>query len=1569
MKKISFIILLSFLLNNIPPALAEISVIGSDYDIAPVYYAKQNYNGKKTIDVYLIEDLHANLSAQKSITEIIESVDKNNNIKEILIEGASETIKPSILSGKIQNKNKFLDLLFESSRINGVEYYALKNNKEYKLSGLENKALYNENINKLKLIIDSQEEVNKILSDMGKDLSRIQRSLYSVKNKENLKMLQKHESSDISTLKYFAFLINKIKHIKADKPLYIEEDITALNGYIDTQKGISSINYKKLNEEINSFLIAAKKDFPYKVYKELTDTFNKYDDKLIFCSVISNIINENNLQGYKEIKKVSDIYSMKSATDYKTLLKAQKRIEKFIFLSYALGQKEKQLLVLSDMFDKYKNYYGGFITEYEYEFTKGFGVDAFEENWRKIVNKQSIFVDDKLAYLYKSYYDNNISRNDVFMKNIRKALNRVSGDGAIAVLCGGFHSNALEILFKENGISYSIITPDVKQHSAEDRKIYEELISESGGVSRASIPPEPFIDKENSLQAVDILNVVYTNELNEQKALESVKNTAKELGYINSEPFADSFKTPYISFENADGQSIVFNISNKKAVNFADLNLNKTNRIVAEKLRLKRIKKIIENLKVNPYFQHEYYQNSLSSLIDNINSNKPVGHMAYDMFKMILFMVQSSTYISPTKFDSVRGPYQNARSSYERSYIDYTMEEAFIGTKLDYLLIGGNSNFHYYNISLFKNKTGMYASLLFKSDTTGSRIKVFSDASYDIFSKVYGIDAAEDYNNADIIIKSASPSQMDIAAELELYRDSAAQVIFINVTSGNIGTFGNKFKEFLSSYDKQVFIVLGLDNINDIFDNINELLPDAPCIVVSNKLIVKSSKGFFIDQRYGFKISYFVKNAITMLFNMFDNIITDAAFKITDLKPNKAHISGDIIQNINNLIRSFEDIVNNIDDKNKLIKEMLNNDILPYLRDMLVKMHKETLSTTEFLSFQEDYRILANFKNIIIADLFFDDVDYDTRLKNTERQYLDLGILDTAGLDAKALIFPSATSASNTFLMYIAGLQKTVNIYVPQKAYYEFSVISKFNNVVNKNGFEKTITIFSDRPGLLNHGAVNAVFFEPIENRPDMGMEDIRGFFRENINNKRFKEDVYIFVDNTLSPFMSIEDFTEGAKLDENVRVVFYCSLHKLHQSGLDLASSGGVILLSENADKNLRFYNDISFLRKNLGYMPDKYAITAVKSVLSDSNMPALIKTKLSNTAKLVTGITNILENFGIHSGEIISSPANIRHPNYQMFANETLLNPLFGAPFFFIKGNKYHAGSMENDLKTLLKSAGVYSFIRNSFGFNDLSMIRYEDSVRVSVGLHDELTLYCIQNAFAVYAELLHIASAERMYNSDYNIIKRLTSLVVNNDVINLDIICNILVENVNNSEKALAGYGLSEKERAYYRALFAVSYAMLYTQDNVSFGGVTNLSLEKIKDSKKALFHKILKDILKNNETDTLEMFLSVIKKFKEKSTVKKFVTNEIGYVLISFLMFAEVNGNEDILNLISEFLEKDSMRFTDAVKKYTAVWVENENTESGNAACELVSLTEPGVQPDITANTVFENKQISDILKAS
>ncbi|MCL2390411.1 MAG: hypothetical protein FWC88_03185, partial [Endomicrobia bacterium] len=186
MKKISFIILLSFLLNNIPPALAEISVIGSDYDIAPVYYAKQNYNGKKTIDVYLIEDLHANLSAQKSITEIIESVDKNNNIKEILIEGASETIKPSILSGKIQNKNKFLDLLFESSRINGVEYYALKNNKEYKLSGLENKALYNENINKLKLIIDSQEEVNKILSDMGKDLSRIQRSLYSVKNKENL---------------------------------------------------------------------------------------------------------------------------------------------------------------------------------------------------------------------------------------------------------------------------------------------------------------------------------------------------------------------------------------------------------------------------------------------------------------------------------------------------------------------------------------------------------------------------------------------------------------------------------------------------------------------------------------------------------------------------------------------------------------------------------------------------------------------------------------------------------------------------------------------------------------------------------------------------------------------------------------------------------------------------------------------------------------------------------------------------------------------------------------------------------------------------------------------------------------------------------------------------------------------------------------------------------------------------------------------------------------------------------------------------------------------------------------
>ncbi|MDR1696425.1 MAG: hypothetical protein LBR69_07370 [Endomicrobium sp.] len=1576
MKKTPFIVTLSsFLLNIISPVSAQISVIGADYDVMPAYYYEQNYNGKKNIDIYLIEDLHANLSAQKSISRIMEFLDKNSDITAILMEGTAKTVNPSVFSyGKIPNKNRFLDYLLDSSLINGVEYYALKNDKESKISGLEDKTLYDENINKLKLIFDSKREVNKYLSEMQKDLSQIQNDLYSPENKEILKMQKKHAASAVTDLKYFGFLLDNAGHI-ADKPLYIEEDCYALSGYISMQKGFGKINYKKLNEEINNFFIAAKEVFPYAVYKDLADSFNKYDNPLIFCSILSNIINDNNLRGYGEIKKIGAFYSVKSDTDYKILLKAQKRIEKFIFLSHALSPEEKRLIILSDAFDKYKSYYGASATEYDYEFIKGFGVGGFEEEWLKTVNKKAVFIDKKFALLYKNYYDNNIARNNVFMKNILDALKSRDGEGSLAMLCGGFHSGVMKEFFEENGISYCIITPDVNEYSGEDRTVYEKLISENGGISGSAIPPKVFIGKDHSLQILDILSSVYNKTPDKQTALKSISDAAKELnaGNIEITPFADSGGTPYVSLEYPDGYGVTFNIESRRIVNPEDLNINRINADIKEKIELKRVKRIIESLKNNIYFQQSFYQNSLNTFLEDIGSAQSRQYSPYEIFKIILFMVQSATYIAPAKLNNIRGPLQNVRNSYERSYIDYTAEEALIGDKLNYLLSESHGATGHCNVSLFKNKAGMFASFILKSDAASSKIRIFSDVNYDIFSGNLGIAREEKHEDADIIIKSAQPSQEHITEQLKLYKDSNAKIIFIDVASGEgeIGAFSAKFRDFLSSYDKRVFIVLGLDSVKSLFADISKVLPDTPCIVVSNKPIARNKNGLFIDQRYGFKISYFVKNAVVMIFsriNGFDNKISGFAGKIANVKKATGlRVSDNTMRNVNGLIKNFEDIIDNAGNENKPLTEILSGSILPYLKDISVKIDKNALTKEEFLSFQDDYRVLASFKNIINADLFFDNADYDSRLKDTENRYLNLGILNNAGfLNAEAMIFPSATSASNTFLAYIAGLQKDVNIYVPQNAYYEFSAIINFDNILNRNSFKKTVTRFSDKPGILDAKTVNAMFFEPIENRPDMRMEDIRSFFRENINNKSFKEDVYIFIDNTLSPFMSADDFTEGVKPDKNVHIVFYCSLHKLHQNGLELASAGGVILLSENKDKNLQFYNSLAFLRKNLGYMPDKYAITVTESMLNDGNMPEMIRSKLSNTSNLIAGITNALERSGVVSGEIISFPTVAQHPSYQMFKNEVSLNPLFGAPFFFIKTNRSYIRFIEKDLKTLLESSGIYAFnLRNSFGFNDLTMVRVGDSVRVSVGLHNELTLDCIKDVFAAYAELLYIANSGQAYDEKYDTVKRLTSLVINNDAItDLDITSHILLKNINYSEKELNRDSLSEKEKTFYGALFAVSYVMLYAQNNVSFAEATNVSIETLKPSRRAAFYNILDELIESNEIDALKMTASVIETFKGKSSMKKF----LGTLSKRFAASNEFINSLDL----SDFDDIETANASYTINKKLSAWVENENTEGGNAAGALVTvLTAPAdIRQNTITNSVLENTAtVNGILTSS
>jgi serine/threonine protein kinase len=490
-KLLSFIILTIFFSNILMPPYIypENSYnVSSKLQTSPVIFIPSNlgkitnsYIGTQDKTIICIQDLHCNPDAQRKIAGIIDILKQTykNQVMTIGLEGTPDVEINTNLLGVIPDtkiKDKVINYFLNLGDISGAELYMIKNTKpQMSLYGVENENIYNYGFEALCRSITYRAELENSVEKIGSSLNYIKQVLYTPQMNQLEEMKTKLNKGSIDFNDYALYLLDLAE--KYNIPY--TKDYPNLNILIKINIQNKNINQSELAVEIDSLtpqIYPLLNDDEKTLLKQLIskkDTTNWY-------KYISMLINKKNIRigkSYIELIKYLAI------SRYEINLNYIQALEEIDDLEFQL--KQKMADTGNDLLTLVKcEYYFKTMKDYlwnQISHTKTERWFAYRDNFFENMSK---FSEKILPYNYfkeyidlfktaeknmNEFYINAEKRNESIINNI---LNQDVGRVKILVV-GGYHSEGIENILRNMGISYYTITPHIEDTNiTNDRYLY-----------------------------------------------------------------------------------------------------------------------------------------------------------------------------------------------------------------------------------------------------------------------------------------------------------------------------------------------------------------------------------------------------------------------------------------------------------------------------------------------------------------------------------------------------------------------------------------------------------------------------------------------------------------------------------------------------------------------------------------------------------------------------------------------------------------------------------------------------------------------------------------------------------------------------------------------------------------------------------------------------------------------------------------------------------------------------------------------------------------------------------------
>ncbi len=463
--------------HTLSDLLEQPSKIQIPFNYAQVQELHQGTNGKLIIN---IQDAHANTSGQMHLAKTLDELMTRYGIKLVLAEGGEGDASLSTLRGRMSKRDMGMAAhrLLLDGVIAGHEYLDLTSEHNMQLIGIEDKDLYFKNLSAYKDLTTNRNNIQK-------HFHRIQISTNRLKNKFYPEEILSYEQLEDFNTKFIRLL--ELTSDKSALSLYPE-----IQKFYELKKSEDSINFDLLNQEKESLFRSLSSKGQSKQIEVLTQTKDKQThtqlSQTFFIQRLFELAEEYQIptDSLAELKKYRDYLQQFQELQFNVLMEEMEAFERLIYKTSFKGEEDPSILRAIDQFvgllDKAYNIQ---MSSQEYQTFLNNEVQFQDEAWQAFLNEKLLeleYYEDIIPFkkelsdakqTLKTFYNLVDQRDQAFIQNIQKALNQANEKAAFLV-AGGYHTQHLNQLLREQGYSYITLTPIVTSET--DHQKYEKLL-------------------------------------------------------------------------------------------------------------------------------------------------------------------------------------------------------------------------------------------------------------------------------------------------------------------------------------------------------------------------------------------------------------------------------------------------------------------------------------------------------------------------------------------------------------------------------------------------------------------------------------------------------------------------------------------------------------------------------------------------------------------------------------------------------------------------------------------------------------------------------------------------------------------------------------------------------------------------------------------------------------------------------------------------------------------------------------------------------------------------------------
>ncbi len=430
-------------------ALVIPEAYGWVHEISPARTAE-----KRDRWILQIQDIHANYEAQRSIRDILEFIDRPNShcrADLIALEGAQGNVDVGLLRGAPDEKAKLAvtEKFLKAAYFTGAEAYAINSvTAPPRVLGVENKDLYFENLDAFRKAYRASEEAKAPMQAMRKDLETRAHGTFSGPALEFFNQSDAFAIDKESLTEYAQYLKRMSSGLGIDVQKYTHLarvwKFAELEAQIDAKKleaerkALLEVLQRRLVQEELAVLI--QKSLYYRTGKMSRLDFYRY------------------LAALAKDKKISwDSYTNLAAYVRTVELYADFKMDELLEEIDRFEDQAKQALYTNpeqSELDRRMNDWRMLQSLLELKFNRK-KLAYYQKHREEIQPAASYAIDTRAA---EQFYELAVRRDSVLVANAVAAFTDPKVR-TIAMVTGGFHSEGVRKLIKEQGYSYAMITP------------------------------------------------------------------------------------------------------------------------------------------------------------------------------------------------------------------------------------------------------------------------------------------------------------------------------------------------------------------------------------------------------------------------------------------------------------------------------------------------------------------------------------------------------------------------------------------------------------------------------------------------------------------------------------------------------------------------------------------------------------------------------------------------------------------------------------------------------------------------------------------------------------------------------------------------------------------------------------------------------------------------------------------------------------------------------------------------------------------------------------------------------